>query len=69
MNLAKISEATKIVGYTLNNYTILLCFAWVSARANLYDIIYVSGCGAVGSARLLGSRGRRFKSCHPDQIL
>ena len=28
-----------------------------------------SGCGAVGSARLLGSRGRWFKSSHPDHFL
>ena len=27
---------------------------------------YTTGCSTVGSARLLGSRGRRFKSCHPD---
>ena len=37
--------------------------------AKLWDfgiIVCVSGCSTVGSARLLGSRGRRFKSCHPD---
>ena len=28
-----------------------------------------SGCSTVGSARLLGSRGRRFKSCHPDHSI
>src|SRR5690606_21264195 len=28
-----------------------------------------SGCSAVGSARALGAWGRRFESCHPDQIL
>ncbi len=28
----------------------------------------MAGCSTVGSARLLGSRGRRFKSCHPDQF-
>ena len=28
-----------------------------------------AGCSTVGSARLLGSRGRRFKSCHPDHFL
>ncbi len=33
-----------------------------------YGIIVVSGCSTVGSARLLGSRGRRFKSCHPDHF-
>ena len=27
----------------------------------------ISGCGAVGSARGSGLRGRRFKSDHPDQ--
>ena len=27
-----------------------------------------SGCGAVGSARGSGLRGRRFKSDHPDQV-
>ena len=26
----------------------------------------ISGCGAVGSARALGARCRRFKSCHSD---
>ena len=26
----------------------------------------ISGCSAVGSALDLGSRGRRFKSCHSD---
>jgi hypothetical protein len=29
----------------------------------------VSGCGAVGSARRSGRRGRKFKSCHPDIAL
>ena len=29
--------------------------------------IYVSGCGAVGSALPWGGRGRKFKSCHSDQ--
>ena len=33
------------------------------------SIIIVSGCSTVGSARLLGSRGRRFKSCHPDHFI
>ena len=28
---------------------------------------HISGCGAVGSARRSGRRGRRFKSDHPDQ--
>ena len=28
----------------------------------------VSGCGAVGSALPWGGRGRKFKSCHSDQI-
>ena len=28
----------------------------------------MAGCSTVGSARLLGSRGRRFKSCHPDHF-
>ena len=27
-----------------------------------------SGCGAVGSALPWGGRGRKFKSCHSDQI-
>ncbi len=27
----------------------------------------LSGCGAAGSARGSGLRGRRFKSDHPDQ--
>ncbi len=27
----------------------------------------ISGCGAVGSALRWGCRGRKFKSCHPDQ--
>ena len=35
-----------------------------------YDIIKLpSGCSTVGSARRLGRRGRRFKSCHPDHFL
>ena len=29
--------------------------------------LIASGCGAVGSARALGARCRRFKSCHSDQ--
>ena len=29
----------------------------------------LSGCGAVGSARLLGSRGRWFESSHPDHFI
>ena len=28
----------------------------------------LSGCGAVGSALPWGGRGRKFKSCHSDQI-
>ena len=28
---------------------------------------FISGCGAVGSARRLGRRCRRFESCHSDQ--
>ena len=28
----------------------------------------VTGCGAVGSALPWGGRGRKFKSCHSDQI-
>ena len=28
----------------------------------------ISGCSAVGSARVWGARCRRFKSCHSDQI-
>ena len=31
------------------------------------EAIYVSGCGAVGSALPWGGRGRKFKSCHSDQ--
>ena len=31
-------------------------------------IKYRSGCGAVGSALPWGGRGRKFKSCHSDQI-
>ena len=27
-----------------------------------------SGCGAVGSALPWGGRGRKFKSCHSDQL-
>ena len=30
------------------------------------DKINISGCGAVGSARGSGLRGRQFKSGHPD---
>ena len=35
----------------------------------IYGIIYISGCGAVGSAQRSGRWGRRFKSDHPDHIL
>ena len=31
------------------------------------NILHISGCGAVGSARRLGRRCRRFESCHSDQ--
>ena len=31
------------------------------------EALYVSGCGAVGSALPWGGRGRKFKSCHSDQ--
>lgn len=31
-------------------------------------IANASGCGAVGSALPWGGRGRKFKSCHSDQI-
>ena len=31
------------------------------------NIFHTSGCGAVGSARRLGRRCRRFESCHSDQ--
>lgn len=30
--------------------------------------VNISGCSAVGSARALGARCRRFESCHSDQI-
>ena len=33
-----------------------------------YNVV-MAGCSTVGSARLLGSRGRRFESCHPDHFL
>ena len=33
---------------------------------DLYDL--TTGCGAVGSARRSGRRGRPFKSDHPDHI-
>ena len=36
---------------------IILCFR---------DKIKISGCGAVGSARGSGLRGRQFESGHPD---
>ena len=32
-----------------------------------YNLIKLSGCSAVGSARALGARCRRFESCHSDQ--
>lgn len=32
----------------------------------LYSLGLLAGCGAVGSARRLGRRGRRFESSHPD---
>lgn len=38
-------------------------FPFSSTCANIRDI---SGCGAAGSARGSGLRGRRFKSDHPD---
>ena len=47
-----------------------LYFRSESARSvipTIYKIQYFSGCGAVGSARALGARCRRFKSCHSDQ--
>lgn len=31
-----------------------------------FKVHKVSGCSAVGSAPVLGTGGRRFKSCHPD---
>ena len=31
------------------------------------NLIFTSGCSAVGSARALGARCRRFESCHSDQ--
>ena len=31
------------------------------------EYFFLSGCGAVGSARRLGRRCRRFESCHSDQ--
>ncbi len=30
--------------------------------------IFLSGCGAVGSALALGARGRQFESDHPDHF-
>ncbi len=38
-----------------------------SVRPVEAEKILVSGCGAVGSARRSGRRGRPFKSDHPDQ--
>ena len=32
-------------------------------------LFFFSGCGAVGSARRLGRRCRRFESCHSDQYI
>ena len=37
------------------------------ASSNLVPATKVSGCSAVGSARDLESRGRRFEPCHLDQ--
>ena len=31
------------------------------------NFIFISGCGAVGSAGGLGPSGRRFEPCHSDQ--
>ena len=36
-------------------------------KNELKNLIILTGCGAVGSARALGARCRRFKSCHSDQ--
>ena len=33
-----------------------------------FQIIYITGCGAVGSALPWGGRGRWFKSSHSDQL-
>ncbi len=40
---------------------------WLHKWAISSIIVQLSGCGAVGSAFGWGPRGRRFKSCHPDQ--
>ena len=48
---------------------ILMCFFRCSCRQYCSrDSVNLSGCGAVGSALPWGGRGRKFKSCHSDQI-
>ena len=46
-----------------------MCFFRCSCRQYCSrDSVNLSGCGAVGSALPWGGRGRKFKSCHSDQI-
>ena len=48
---------------------ILMCFFRCSCRQYCSrDSVNLSGCGAVGSALPWVGRGRKFKSCHSDQI-
>ena len=41
---------------------------WLGTFIGQDDKMILSGCGAVGSALRWGCRGRKFKSCHPDQV-
>ena len=38
----------------------------LSYPTKYFDVLFVTGCGAVGSAPGLGPGGRRFESCYPD---
>ena len=38
-----------------------------STKGLKFQSLFFSGCSAVGSARALGARCRRFESCHSDQ--
>lgn len=41
---------------------------WLEVSDLSRDSRIPSGCGKVGNPLLLGSRERKFKSCHPDMV-
>jgi hypothetical protein len=43
------------------------CNAYSALRVPIRGYQFSTRCGADGSARDLGSRGRRFETCHRDQ--